>query len=159
MIETAVLILTAVVAVYGAGLSTWVFLDQRRRARPQIEIVISQGFLPRGREIGASMLIMTVTNPGHRTATVQSPGLLLPSGQQVVFFHPNSEVTFPHELLEGKACHSWTPLVELASQIREHGLSGTVQLVAVVSDAVGNEYRSEESPLDVDYWASQPVGA
>ena len=159
MIEVAAIVITALVAIYAAVLSTWTLLHQMDLTERKIEIDISYGFIPRGPDLGSTMLIMTIVNPGHKSVAVQSPTLLLPNGRQVVFLHPNSEVQFPHTLPEGQNCHSWTPLVELASQIQEHGLSGTVELVAIVKDQVGGEYRSEPCPIDVSEWASRATGS
>lgn len=156
MIESIALIVTALVAVYGAGLSTWTFYHNRARTRIRLNIEIAMGFLPvMGSGLGPTNLILEVSNPGHRAVTVQPPSILLPDGRQVVFMNPNSEVEFPFELREGKNCHSWTPLRDLAIQIGDAGLSGTVDLVASVKDLVGNEFKSKKWPLDVDDWSTR----
>ena len=143
-------VITAVVALYGAVLSTYTLVQNRREKRRHIGVAISNGFIPRGADLGPAMLLIRVTNPGHRAVTIQCPSLRLPTGGSVVFLEPQSDVSFPHELAEGKNCTVWTEIGVVSEQLANHGHTGTVKLVAECDDAVGTTYRSKQWLFQVD---------
>jgi hypothetical protein len=95
------------------------------------------------------MLLHVVSNPGHRSVTIYTPSIVIPSGERMVFPFPQSDVQFPHELHEGKRCTIWVEQEEIARQLRERGLSGKVKLVAECDDAVGNTYKSKPYRIGV----------
>ena len=71
----------------------------------------------------------------------------------LVFPNPRSNVVFPCELLPGNNCKVWSPLTDLARQLKEEGFSGKVKLVGFCRDAVGTTYKGKRWKLDVDQWA------
>ena len=101
------------------------------------------------------MLLIRISNPGHRAVTIQGPSLRLRNGARVLFLDHQSDVRFPHELPEGKSCTVWTELPLLAQTLAKQGLSGTVVLVAECNDAVGTTYKSKRSRIDVSEWFNE----
>ncbi len=66
------------------------------------------------------------------------------------FTQPNSYVTYPHGLAEGKNVTTWFPIKALALNLKQEGYSGTIKFKGFYKDAIGNEYQSKEVPFDLD---------
>lgn len=143
---------TAVVALYGAGLSTYTLIQNRKEKQRQISVKLSNGFLTYGPELSPAMLLIEATNPGDRTVVLNTVGLSLPDGKTVAFPNPQSTVCFPYPLQEGNSCMVWTPLKELAQQLSQKGYSGKVRLVGFYRDQLGTVYRSNAFAFDTDGW-------
>lgn len=145
-------LVTAAVAVYGAGLATYNLIHARKGLRPNVRVGLSMGFLTYGPELSESMLIMEAANHGAKMVTLGSPGLLV-AGRQVVF--PSGvpgDVPFPYELPEGKSCRAWTEARDFALHMKRNGFGGRVRIVAFYRDAVGTMYRSKPLKFEVDQW-------
>ena len=141
-------IITLIVAVYAAGLSTYVAVVQRRDKRPQIEAKLAFGFLTFGPRLSDQQLLLTAANVGERTVTLAAGGLLLPDKSQVISFANNSTDRFPHQLEAGKSMTMWFELGPLIGRLAERGHSGTVKVRAMFRDQTSREYLS--SPLQLD---------
>ena len=142
--------ITALVALYGAVLSTYTLVCSRRDKQRQVKVELSTGFLATGPDLSAAMLFIGVSNPGHITVTLNIPGIQLPNRETLVFPDPLSDVLFPHELPPGNKCTVWTPLADLAERLKEKGFSGKVKLVGFCTDAVGTTYKGKRWKLNVD---------
>jgi putative transposase len=136
-------VITAVVAVYGAILSTYNALLRRKERRRLVRVELSMGLLATGPHLSRPMLILRASNPGNRTVTLTGPGVRLPNGAQAFFPVPESNVEFPYDLPEGKSCSVWTEASHFARDLRNHGLSGTVKLVGFYRDATGTAWKSK----------------
>lgn len=145
-------VVTAAVALYGAVLSTYTILANRKDKRRQIKVKLSNGLLTSGPELSPAMLLIEASNPGDRSVILNSAGITLPDGKTVVFPIPESNVVFPHTLEEGKSCLVWTPMKEFASTLRNEGYKGTVKIVAFYRDQLGKEHRSNKFGFDIDGW-------
>lgn len=145
-------IVTAVVAVYGAALSTYTLIQNRKGKQRQIRVKLSNGMLTFGPELSPAMLLIEATNPGNRTVILNTSGIFLPDGKTIVFPNPQSNVHFPHPLPEGNSCLVWTPLKELAQQLRQEGYSGQVKLIGFYRDQIGTQYKSKAFGFDIDGW-------
>ena len=68
-------IIVAVVAVYGAGLSTYNLIQSNKEKRRQISISIAGEYQPYlgGKRFEEQELLFTITNPGYRTVSIYSP--------------------------------------------------------------------------------------
>ncbi len=136
---------TAIVALYGAALSTYIFVVEIRSKKRQISIKLSHAVIFSGPNVSPSLLQITVANPGNRTVTINTPSLLLPNKKSLVFPQPKSDVSFPHELLEGKNCAVWTDMGILKHELKAEGYSGKIKVIAEVTDATDKKYRSKKS--------------
>ena len=146
-------VVTAAVAVYGAALSTYTLIQNRKEKQRKISVKLSNGFLTSGPELSPAMLLIEATNPGNRTVILNTIGIFLPDGKTVAFPNPQSNVRFPHPLPEGNSCTVWTPLKELAQQLRQEGYSGKVKLVGFYRDQLGTQYKSNAFAFDMDGWS------
>ena len=145
-------IITALVALYGAALSTYTLVRNQREKRRQVRVKLSNGVLTYGPELSPAMLLIEATNPGNRTVILNTMGILLPDGKTVVFPQPESNVTFPHRLEEGNSCLAWTPMKDFAKRLRQTSYSGAVNLVGFYRDQIGNEYKSNVFGFNIDVW-------
>ena len=143
--------ITALVALL---VSIYALVSSRRDKRRQVKVELSTAFLAIGPDLSITMLFIGFSNPGHITVTLQTPGIRLPDGAAVFFPNPRSDVQFPHELLPGKNCKVWTPLADLAGQLKGKGFSGKVKLAGFCKDAVGTTHKSKHLKIDVDTWSS-----
>ncbi len=152
------IIVTAVVAIYGAILSTYTLIQNRQEKQRRVSVKLSNGFLHYGNDgLSPAMLLLEATNPGDRTVILNTAGLSLPDGKTVAFLNPQSNVSFPHSLAEGNSCIVWTPLKELARQLRQEGYSGKVKLVGFFRDQLGRLYKSKAFIFDIEGWpAAEP---
>ena len=140
--------ITALVALYGALLSTHNLVSTRRDKRRRVKVELSTGFF--GAPPYTAMLFIQVSNPGHIAVMIQPPGIRLPKGSgNAVFPNPASNVAFPHELCPGRECRVWTPRTELADLLKRKGFSGKVKLMGYCVDAVGTTHKSKRFQLDL----------
>ena len=145
-------VVTATVAVYGAVLSTYTLIQNRKEKQRQVRVKLSNGFLTSGPELSPAMLLIEATNPGNRTVILNTVGISLPDGKTLAFPNPQSNVRFPHSLPEGNSCLVWTPLKELAQQLKQEGYSDKVKLIGFYRDQVGTEYKSNVFAFDINGW-------
>ena len=144
-------IIIAIVAIYGAIMSTITFFSKHKEKQRQLKVSFSNGFTPYGDNLGGLMLIITVSNPGFRDVTINVPRLILSDKKTVVFPNPQSDVRFPHKLEEGTKCIVWTEMKELAQNLKRNGYNGVIKIDADVEDGAGQTYKSEKPwELDVD---------
>lgn len=145
-------IITAIVALYGAVLSTYTLVVNRKDKQRQIDVKLSNGVLTFGPELSPAVLLIEASNPGNRTVILNTTGIRLPDRKTVAFPNPQSNVTFPHALEEGKSCLVWTPMKEFAGMLRQHGYEGTLRLVAFYRDQLGKEHCSNRFDFDIEAW-------
>lgn len=138
-------LITALVALYGAILSTITFLATRKEKRRQLRLNMSMGWHPYPQKLSEPMLLIDVANPGYRSVTISFPYIRLPN-EKILFFPPlKASVPFPHELKEGKSCMVWTEEAEIKRVLLEQGYSGAIKLRAEVADQTGKKYRAKKA--------------
>jgi len=94
------------------------------------------------------MLHIEASNPGNRTVTLSSAGVLLPGNKQLMLF----PAILPYELLEGKNLYVWTSAEDAARKLKDGGFSGEVKLIGFFRDALRTVYKSKPLNFDVDEW-------
>jgi hypothetical protein len=147
-------IITALLAMYGAILSTIVAIRDWRARRPKIAVKTSWGLLDLGRgNTSDAMLFVQATNPGQKPVTLSSVGFVLPSQERVFLKEPHGSMRIPCELASESACQVWIGAGELAQLLRSHGFSGTLRLIGFYNDQVGRTHKSKPFKFDVDEWA------
>ena len=144
---------TAVVAIYGAVLSTYTLLINRRESRRRINVKLTWGVVgdtpdPR------TVFFLTASNPGRRSVTLHGFHLRLPNGKQFVFAPPPGAPVFPHEVREGKQCAVWVPVREVVRALMKERFTGKVKLVAVFRDSIDQEFQSKSFKGTIEKWSS-----
>lgn len=140
------------VAFYAAIISTLSFFTDRnykrylkKKGERQLTVEISVGIHSQHDD---PVILITMANPGDRTVTVQTPTILLPNKSALFFPDPLSNVTFPHDLQDGKNCVLWTSAYEVIKQLRNLGFRGETRLVAQCTDGVGKKYTGNSILID-----------
>ena len=147
------MIVTAIVAIYGALLSTYTLLANRKEKLRHINIDLSVGIPTPNLALGSRVILMTIANPGSRPVTVNSALIWLPNKKQLLLSDHWSNITYPHNLQEGNNCLLWVDPYEIAAICSEEGFTGKVKLIGVVKDALGKTYKSRSFVFDVESWA------
>lgn len=144
-------IVTAALALYGAVLSTYNTIHERRRRKPQLAVTFSHGLIGYGGG-GASpaLLILGAGNSGERPVTISSAYLDIPCRKQSMFGMWHGEVELPHQLLPGEGCQLYIEQATVARELVRIGLSGRVTLVAAFHDQIGNTYRSRPMEFGIE---------
>jgi hypothetical protein len=145
-------ILTAIVALYGAILSTYTFIVQRRDAKPAVKTKLTNGFLDLGHDLSNPMFLIEAANDGNHVVTLSSVGMILPDKRQLILTRPRSNIQLPYELKPGTNCTVWIEIVEVAHRLREQGFRGKVKLVGFYLAQTGVKYKSKPYKLDIDSW-------
>lgn len=148
LLDNLFLLITAVVALYGAVFGTVTFALRPERRR-KLKVTLSHGFITHGPELGPDRLIVNVANPGSNPITVSSVLVRLPDGAHAIFPIENSEVRLPHELEPEKSFHVWEDVAVMARGLKERGYSGTVKLRGAASDAVGRYHLGKQIEFDL----------
>jgi len=145
-------IVTAVVAIYSAVLSTYILITKSKEEKRQLKVELSFGFLTEGPEVSQEMLFVTASNTGFRPITLNASGILLPHKQQLLFMVPKSNVQFPYELLEGKNCIVWIEVKVLVQDLKKNSYSGKVKLKGFFRDATRAVYKSKPITININKW-------
>jgi hypothetical protein len=64
---------TATIAIYGAILSTIIFLKEQQKLRRNIKINLTTGYITSDQGLSNFMIILEFVNPGFKTVTINSP--------------------------------------------------------------------------------------
>lgn len=137
-------IVTALLALYGAVLSTIIFFKEQRKGMRRINLTLRYGFLTYDEGLSNQMLIFEVINPGFKAVTINGPQLRFADGKSMIFPVPNSNVRFPYTVEEGKSAHTWIELQTLIDSLRRNGYSNSVKFKGVVHDQTGREFATKK---------------
>lgn len=145
-------IVIALVALYGAIISTCNLLASRAEKIRKVRVALSMGFTACGARTSPTQLMLEAQNVGKRAITLTAVGLVLPRNVRVWFLHPECWLTgsLPHELHEGKNFVSARDLSELVAELAERGYSGRVRVQGIYTDALGTDHRSKPLTLNVE---------
>jgi hypothetical protein len=141
-------VITAIVAVYGALLSTWNVLSTNREKRRRVKVRVSYGFATYGSTLGPNGILITAQNIGHQPITLNSAGIRLPDGRTVIALN-SIEAPLPQELAGGKSHNSLIEVKVLAETMQRLGFSGMVRVVGFYRDALGKAHESSGLKFDV----------
>ena len=144
-------IVTAVVAVYGALLSTYNMITARRDRGRGVRVSLKWGLTAPGPE-PVTVFILEATHPHGRPTTLTSCGIFLPDGRTLIIPRPFGSVQLPHELREGQGCSIFFPVRDVVRALQEHGYSGPITIRAFFRDALGSEYKSTKFKGNVAEW-------
>jgi len=145
-------LITAIVAIYGAALTTYTIYTKRRESKTQIEVESQISFLVFGRGVSDAVVMLTAKNPGEKVVLLNTQGFILPDKKQVFFPLPYSDVKFPYELQSGKDCKVWTDARQFAQTLKREGYYGTVKLAPYYRDQLGRTYKGKNWKFNIDSW-------
>jgi hypothetical protein len=144
-------IITLIIAVYGALLSTYSVWASKQEKKREIKVQLSYGFHTLLGE-PKPVLVISALNTGHKRVTLNSTGLILPSKDKkyLMFLRPDGNVNFPYDLQEGQNCDVWITTEELAQDLKQRGFSGKIGLKGYYRDAIDVEYTSKSLKFDIE---------
>ena len=134
-------------AVCGA-LSTYKVVSDYRKSVRRIKVELSYDFHNQGNNEEPSVITLRIVNMGSKEVTLNSMGYILPDGTKVILIEPQSNVSFPHTLSEGKDCSIWNEQREWAEELRRLGYSGNIKIIGFYGSNTGEIFKSE--PIDFD---------
>ena len=145
-------IVIALVALYGAVLSTYTLIQNNKEKRRQLKVHITKRFpvSKQGQILKPDGIIIQMKNPGYKKVTVVDSQIMLPKGEPIIFVSPIGNVRFPYEIEEGKECVVHIELQKVISGATKLGYSGDVKLKAKVIDGAGDRYISNKLKLNLD---------
>jgi len=144
-------IIVAVVALYGAVLSTIIAIREWKARSPNIKVNLSMGFYTLGASVSDAQVFLEASNPGEKAVSLSSLGLILPDKTKLAFTEYESHVRFPYEILPESSCKVWMDARRLAQGLRSMGFSGKPKLVGFYGDEVGRIYESKPFEFDTAF--------
>lgn len=145
--------ITAVVALYGAVLSTYNLLAERRARLPQVKVRVYIGNVThQDGSLSEDMVLLEAANVGLCSVTLGSHGLRLSGGQAVISPRPEGDAHFPHELLPGRSCTIWMRARDVAAEAGKFGYTGRVRVIGEYDSQTGQAFKSEPFELPVEGW-------
>ena len=136
-------VIVAMIAIYGAFLSTIIFFKEQQRLKRKIKVKLSTGYITSTMGLSEFMLIMEFINPGFKTVTINSPELRFVDGKKLIIPYPKSNVVFPHSLEEGKSAHVWLEMKQLRKELIEDGYNNSIKIKGAILDQTGNLFCSK----------------
>ena len=145
-------ILTALVAVYGAGLATYTAVSSYLRNRRHIKVELSLGIMAPAIGNTSTVLLITASNPGDKPVTANSITLELPDRKHAILPHYPGSAQLPKELLPGQALTVYVDAHDFSKDTRDSGYSGTVRLRARCYEATGQLFKSKKLKYSIESW-------
>src|SRR5574341_2238143 len=142
-------IITAAIALYGAGLATYTFYSNRRDRRRVLDVKVAYALAPHPLTEIETLITMTVANASYHSVTATGVSLELPDNQRIVYPNPTTDKPLPYRLEPGTNFTALINAQELARTLSEAGYSGTVALIGECSDAIGQYHRSNSFDFDI----------
>jgi hypothetical protein len=145
-------VLTALIAAYGAALSSFNAIVAHRMNRRRMSVSLSYDLRLVDGDKLATVIVLKARNLGNRPVMLERVGFQLRDGtppfcNDVLKFWG---VDFPHELKEGTRCEHLTNIFDLDHLLRQAGCTGKVRMRGFYDDAVDGEHFSQLVSFDVD---------
>ena len=143
-------IILAAVAIYGAALSTFTFVQNRKKSRRRIEVILSFGALTYGDRLGDQMIFVKVGNVGEKRVRIDGLGLKLPTNRTIAFMNRPEFDQLPHDLDDGTSCLSGTELEPLRKRWKTEGFRGSVKVQPYAFDTLGTYFYGKKKSITID---------
>ena len=146
--EIVKLIVTPVVAIYAALLSTILAIMECRRRKPRLKLEIRED---RGwRENCDYVVLVRVANSGMIRVVPFAWDVRLQGAQRGFGGLSRASEPVPAELQPGDWWEFYVDAEQLAQALAEQGLSGKVNVVGCCADGLGKEHTSKPLLFDID---------
>ena len=150
---TASDIITALIAVYGAGLSTYIAVREWKAKRPDIRVEVTEGRVQLSLDAWSDHnIFIEARNQGHKAVTLSiMVGFILPDGERWLITRPlGGTESLPYELMPEKRYMVRTPAQKLASELESMGFPDKVSLIGYYDDEVGRKHKSKPTIFDTN---------
>ncbi len=144
-----------VLAIWGAGLSTYSFLASRRKDKRSIQVKVSSVMLTYGDKLGPPIAKLEAINIGQRNVTISTltfetptKGRMFPLTQDR---YPGlSDTKLPITLGDGESAQMYISYKEIGQALLEKYKGDRVNIVPVCIDSTGGEHRGEAWDVDAN---------
>ncbi|MGA2158668.1 MAG: hypothetical protein ABSG90_05580 [Dehalococcoidia bacterium] len=152
-------IVIAIVALYGAVISTYNLVIARSKGKRKIKVQLSYGYFIAGASVVtyptysdlSTHLIVGIVNIGFRPVTVKQLHFTLPKhNEKLMVRRPQSHVELPHEFTEGEACTFWIELGDIVGGIYSLGYEKPMKLAISALDTTENITKSNSIEFNVN---------
>jgi hypothetical protein len=137
-------IITFVIALYGAGLSTFNLFDSLKKEKRRIVVSCEPTFYayPDG-NVGTQQTSIKIANHGQRAVVVNAPKLRMPNGKFMFLAGADGAKKFPKRLEDGDSVSLTIPDSEISKTLVRAGYSGNVKLRPQCTDQTERRYRGK----------------
>ena len=149
-------VLLFLLAVYGAVLSTFNWRQAVRREKRTINVKMSTA-MPTFEDghVGPCFAMIEATNSGHRTVTITTLALELPTGARMFATTPNSfpgrpDTALPANLSDGQSAYLYLSYQDIAGALIQSGRNERTKVIPVCEDSVGGVYKGNPWEVDPD---------
>lgn len=131
----------ALVAVYGAILSTYGIYQSYEDKQAKIKVELNYGITKDGLGTTETYLI-SAKNLGERTVTLSNVAFNLPKGYKIEIMTPLRERRLPCKLQSGECFTVDYDMRTLVQTLEKQGCNDLQEITAYYSDQIGNKYQS-----------------
>lgn len=148
--ETWTDIVVAIIAFWGAMLSTVTFIKDLRKEKSKIRVKTSCCLL--GCTDGSSQRKINVVamNKGSVSVVLSSVHILMPDGRNYVQIDSPSSPRLPYELLPRQSYSHFFDLDNFKIVAKQRGYLGRIKITPWFSDQLDNKYWSKPCKIDVE---------
>ena len=171
--------ITALVAIYGAVISTYNLIQQRKKERRNLKIDVSaekcdkvEGINKYGEPIrkpDVPTRVFTILNIGQRAVMVDRFDLCIKNGECIevpqvnlgyygeggIFQYHDDFLPLPYDLLPDRKYHLRIHDEDIAKVLHEKGYSTKLELIGRFIDQAGNSFKSPSFWLDLNEFLGQ----
>lgn len=144
--------ITAVVALYGAGLATYTAVTHRRATQRLLKARLTLNVLG-DRPEPRTVFILSAANAGQRVVKIQSAMIRFPDGRQFMPLDPPLGNYLPCELHEGQNLNIPIDIGLVVQALQEAGYHHRVGLRAEFRDMLDERHVSRPLRGNVEAWA------
>ncbi len=146
-------VLLALLAIYGAILSTFNWRQASRKERRVVKVCASTAVPTYGDSLGKALAKIEATNVGQRTVTVKTLAFELPNRSRMYprgsnTVHGINDTLLPTTLSDGQSAQIYMSYDDIGRALIQSGNTQKLKLTPVCDDSTGVTYRGE--PWDVD---------
>jgi hypothetical protein len=143
-------LITALVALYGAILSTIAFIRQNRDRKPRVKVTMSLGLVFHQLQgSSGTQLIVEAANSGQVNITIGSWSIRYPGKKKLFDQLALVSPQLPAELSPGQKVTICMEYARLRNSLLKHGYSRKVKVRGEVVDGLGNRYLSKPTVVNL----------
>jgi integrase/recombinase XerD len=136
-------IIIAIIAAWGAGLSTYTAIKKFREEKPRIKLELSDiPLIYDDPLLLLCILSLEVTNIGKFTITLSSCGIELPS-ENIFFLESGDGQELPYELEPRKSFCAWMERSDIIKRLESYNFKDDIKISGFCTDTLDNFYTSK----------------
>ena len=143
-------IITALVALYGAGLATYTFAVQQLEKRHRVKVKLWLGFMGAGQGGAMDIVILEAANSGVTHVHLSECCIELPEKKEKFIAKFGYDRSFPSTLAPGESVQAFIDSETFIKAARKSGYKKLVLARARFANKGGDIFKSKEERLDLD---------